>query len=451
MRNCAATTASLLAAPPPGLKSADLFTFTLLNGTVYRWTSYDRAITAPDTFDAAAFFWRYKVISRTDNTDYSSPSYDDSAWSSGPFPIGNSVDAGVVPGFLERPSWYGFADLPGTNVPRDDRVWARAHLSLGSVPSSLRFQCFVDDTADLYFNGTLVTTVSDSGGFYNDVSVSTSALVVGDNVIAVRLTDTSTGQRIWLDWRLVGLTQQTWSSRAPWLKRSKLSIANTMQVPTLSVELLALDDSFAGGADIKAQITNGLFDGAQMTLVRQFFTSADGVLPDSGILLFGGPVGNIEPEGSGFIINVKGKSNQLNQYAPRNLYQLGCQHAFCDVGCTLSRASFTTPYTVGSSPTRTFIPWSGSPPGNASNYRFGTITFTSGACAGQARTDRSGDSSGLTLIHPLNGTPTAGDGFTAFEGCDKALNSGSGQDCTARSNTQNWRAFPFVPPADTAF
>jgi uncharacterized phage protein (TIGR02218 family) len=171
----------------------------------------------------------------------------------------------------------------------------------------------------------------------------------------------------------------------------------------------------------------------------------------AGIRLFGGNVANIDVTGNEATINIKGKVNLLDQYAPRNLYQLGCEHAFCDPGCTLLRSAFTLPYTVGSSPTRTFIPWSGTPPANATNYRFGTVTFTSGVCSGQARTVRSADSTGLTLIHPLIGTPAAGDGFTAFEGCDKALNSGSGQDCTARSNTQNWRAFPFVPPADTAF
>jgi hypothetical protein len=378
-----------------------------------------------------------------------------------------------------------------------------------------------------------------------------------------------------------------YSSRSPWLSRSRWSIANTMQVPTLEVFLRALNDGFAGGIDIKGQITNGLFDGASATLDRVWFAAGTNiindlvyessggplsvvdlnaitnaaptptaglaagitvsgfdpaetlfltlppnltytagyqiefalkwgtrfaVIPDAdtsravgfpslgydtaeearaafpgatvtggssytfyiidsytadnsggisiqiagssshpGIRLFDGLVGDIDIVGNQATISINGRSDLLNQYAPRNVYQLGCLHAFCDVGCTLNRASFTTSYTVGSSPTRTFIPWSGAPPANAAHYRFGTVTFTSGPCAGQKRTVRAADATGLTLIHPLIGTPVAADGFTAFEGCTKALNDSSGQDCTARSNTQNWRAFPFVPPADTAF
>lgn len=393
-----------------------------------------------------------------------------------------------------------------------------------------------------------------------------------------------------------------YSSRKPWLQRSRWSIANTMQVPTLEVMLSALNDGFSGGIDLKGQLTNGLFDGATATLDRVLFQPGTTVINDlaggyryfklnidatinggagveiakwqlaalvggpsltlnktasassnnggsfvpqhavdtsvfgwesaaglpqwikvdmgsalsaftpvemrmlnnggetpstfqllgsnddityttiqswtgftgwlssdiaplattiglpadfpahPGIRLFGGNVANIDISGNSATINIKGKVNLLDQNAPRNLYQLGCIHAFCDAGCTLHRGVFTTSFQVGNGSggaTRTFIPWTSTPTG-PSNYRFGTITFQTGPCTGQSRTIRFGDSTGLTLTHPLIGVPGFLDDFTAFEGCDKQLNSGSGQDCTARSNTQNWRAFPFVPPADSA-
>lgn len=394
-----------------------------------------------------------------------------------------------------------------------------------------------------------------------------------------------------------------YSSRKPWLKRSRWNIANNMQVPTLEVSLLALNDAFSGGIDIKGQLTNGLFDGAFASLDRVLFSQGTTVINDNaggyryfklnidatinggagveiakwelaafpggpslilnktatassnngpsyvpqhavdtsgfgwesaaglpqwikvdmgsaysaftpvemrlrnngaetpttfelygsnddvtytliqtwtsytgwittglsplsttlgvsadfpahpGIRLFGGKVANIDIDGNSAIINIKGKSTLLDQSAPRNVYQLGCMHAFCDAGCTLGRSTYTAAgLQCGSAGlSRTFIPWNGTPPPNPSNYRYGTITMKSGACSGQSRTVRKGDSTGLTLTHPLIGTPNALDYFDVFQGCDKQLNSGSGQDCTARSNTQHWRAFPYVPPADTAF
>lgn len=446
MRDCPPTTAALLANPPPGLKSADLFAFTLANGQSYYWTSYDRDLPGPGSVT-----WRYQILPSGTSTDYSSPTYDDSAWPIGYAPFG--TDFCPLPPF---PSGTDYSQTPATVIPQQIVLWARGEFDVDTIPSSFTFDAIIDNYSTVWINGTQVVAEAPPPALsihHLQASISPSVLVVGKNQIAVKVVDDGMGVRPgnfeWFDTHMQTLV--TYRSRAPWLKRSKWSVTNTMQVPTLSVYLFGLDDGFAGGADIKAQITNGLFDGAQMTLTRVFFMSADAPLLDPGILLFGGPVANIEPQGSGFVINVKGKSNLLNQYAPRNLYQLGCEHAFCDAGCTLLRSSFTTAYTVGSSPTRTFIPWSGSPPGNASHYRYGTVTFTSGPCAGQKRTVRAADSTGLTLVHPLIGTPVAGDAFTAFEGCDKALNSGSGQDCTARSNTQNWRAFPFVPPADTAF
>ncbi len=256
----------------------------------------------------------------------------------------------------------------------------------------------------------------------------------------------------WTSWD----SDLTWSgnafsSRKPWLSRGKFNVVNTMEIPTIDITLRALNDSFAGGADVKAQITNGLFDGASVLVERAFMTTPNDTATLGTILIFGGEVSTAEVIGNKATIKVKGKNNKLAMNAPRNVYQVGCIHAFCDAGCTLNRATFTTSYSVGTSPTRAFIPWAGSPPGNATNYRLGSIRMTSGPSSGQWRTVQAADATGLTLAYPLYSQPAPGDTFDAFEGCDKSLDSGSGQSCTDRANQQNWRAFPFVPPAETAF
>ena len=248
---------------------------------------------------------------------------------------------------------------------------------------------------------------------------------------------------------------EVYSSQNPWLTRSKWSVTNTMTVPSLTVYLRALNSGFNGGANIKKQIGDGLFDGATFLLSRLYIPSP---IPRTGpdtttygvIDIFGGNTAGLDLIGTKATISVKGKNNLLDQYAPRNIYQVGCNHAFCDIGCTLNRASFTTAYTVGASPTDIFIPWSGTAPVNFLNYTQGTVAMTSGAASGQRRTIVLATSLGLTLAYPLSDDPVIGDTFTAFEGCDKTFDSGTGQSCTDRANTDNYDGYEFVPPPTAA-
>lgn len=241
----------------------------------------------------------------------------------------------------------------------------------------------------------------------------------------------------------------TFTSQGPYLTRTKWSVENTMTVPTLEVELNALNTAFNGGANIKLQIHNGLFDGATLLLQRAFMPTAGDTVTLGTVDLFSGEIAGIDLIGTTATLTVKGKVNKLDQYVPRNVYQIPCLHAFCDINCTLNRATFTTTFTVGASPTATFIPWSAAP-GTPANYQSGTVAITTGAGAGQRRNVAFANSSGLTLSYPLYIVPAPGDSFTAFQGCDKTFNSGSGQSCTAYANTQHYRAFEFVPPPNSA-
>jgi uncharacterized phage protein (TIGR02218 family) len=241
----------------------------------------------------------------------------------------------------------------------------------------------------------------------------------------------------------------TYSSKSPWLERTNWNVANTLEVPSLTVYLRAFNTGFDGGANIKTQVHNGLFDGAAFLLSRAFMESPPTVLDTVG--LFGGEVGGINLTGSTAVITVKGKTNLLDKYAPRNLFQIGCNHGFCDPGCTLSRATYTAPFVAGASGlSSTFIPWAEAP-GSPGIYQKGQLTMTSGAASGQTRTIAAASSEGLTLAYPLYETPAAGDGFSAFEGCDKTFDSGSGQSCTDRANTQHYRGYEFVPPPNSAY
>jgi len=218
----------------------------------------------------------------------------------------------------------------------------------------------------------------------------------------------------------------------------------------MTVLLRALNAGFNGGANIKTQVHNGLFDGATF-LLSEAYMVAPPVILDT-VPLFGGKIAGIDLTATTATIDVRGKINDLDQYAPHNLYQIGCNHGFCDPGCTLSSAAFTADFTVGSSGlTSSFLPWPATPPTNASTYQNGQITMSSGAASGQTRTVGLANSAGLTLTYPLYQTPAPGDGFSAFRGCSKAKMDDSGQGCTDYDNVQHYKGYPDVPPPNAAY
>ena len=254
----------------------------------------------------------------------------------------------------------------------------------------------------------------------------------------------------WTSWdRDLTFQGQVYTSRSPWVECTDWDVSNTMEIPELKVYLRALNTAFDGGASIKTQIHNGLFDGC-VVLMSTAYMVAPPVILDT-VALFGGKTAGVNIAGATVTIDVRGKNNDLDQFAPRNLFQIGCKHGFCDANCTLLKASFTASFAAGAGGlTSSFIPWSGAAPGNATNYQGGEITMTSGEASGQTRTVAQATSAGLALAYPLYETPAPGDTFSAFQGCDKSYKSGSGQSCTDRANTQHYRGFEFVPPPNSA-
>jgi uncharacterized phage protein (TIGR02218 family) len=252
----------------------------------------------------------------------------------------------------------------------------------------------------------------------------------------------------WTSWdRDLVVDAQTYSSKKPWIKFGRWGLVNTMEVPTLTISLLALNADFGGGGNIKRQIHNGLFDGARMLYSRCYMPLTD---PGNTTLygtieIFGGIVGAIDVTGAGADLVCKGGSNLLDQKAPRNVYAIGCIHTFCDINCTLNRATFTSAFAVGAvGITTVFIPWA-VPPGDAVKYLQGTLVMTSGAATGQRRTILDADASGLTLAYPLYTAPAAADTFTAFKGCLKTKDMCEDD----YANLQHFRGAPYIPPPNS--
>lgn len=145
----------------------------------------DRAVIVP--WNATG--WKYRQIGPTDASDYSSPMYDDTAWSLGQAPFGMDNQGGHL-----LDAWGGYS----TPWSLDTRLWLRR--TLGSLPTGVLVATVyvrIDNFCDIYWNGTLLGSFSHVTGTPEDYSnpynvTVPSALVDATNVLALRYTDDTT-------------------------------------------------------------------------------------------------------------------------------------------------------------------------------------------------------------------------------------------------------------------
>jgi len=259
------------------------------------------------------------------------------------------------------------------------------------------------------------------------------------------ITDSTTGTTWFGSTPALGVAVLARDPAYPSATKSRWNSKNTVEVPTLDLELNSDGGDYSGGLNIKAMAHNGLFDGCQVTFQRA-------VMPVYGntslglVMMFQGPVGPVQVAARGVKLTVKGANVRLQQFMPRNRFELGCIHALYDSGCTIARSAFTVANTVGAGSTAQRILWGGTVPPTPAQYGLGYITITSGEAISQVRTIQSGDAGGVTLMYPLYDVPATGDTFTVAFGCDKTLAT-----CTnVFSNAAHYRGFPFIPPATMA-
>src|SRR6202035_3249211 len=124
---------------------------------------------------------------------------------------------------------------------------------------------------------------------------------------------------------------------APLITRNRFGVKNTVEVPELELRL-GCNDTLLG--NLKAQIHNGLFDGATVEMDRVFMPT---ILDTSFgyVVLFSGRLSGVMIDAEGITVTSKGHNVLMNQQAPRNLYQTNCEHTFCDAGCTLLKSAYT--------------------------------------------------------------------------------------------------------------
>lgn len=126
--------------------------------------------------------WKYKTEPPGSSANYSSPSYDDSAWAEGPGGFGN-----YAPGFNTPPAntiiFGGVVPTTAGNI-----VWIRK--DLGPIANGPLFvEAWHDDGCEIWFNGTKLTIQEES--YFHSVTAVPGEIIsgTGSNVVVCKVTD----------------------------------------------------------------------------------------------------------------------------------------------------------------------------------------------------------------------------------------------------------------------
>lgn len=238
----------------------------------------------------------------------------------------------------------------------------------------------------------------------------------------------------------------TYLTGPPNFKRGTVEEVLTLsKVGTLTLEIHSNPTDTIDGVPVLQKIVRGDFDKAALTVRRLFMDSS---LNQQGtVIRFVGNIGDLDQVSRTVAkFTCKSKVEDLNIQLPRNILQPTCMHTLFDAGCTLSKAAFAVNGTVqgGSTVNKLVTNLTQAD----SYFDNGQLVFTSGANDGHVVAVKVYLNSGGTVffVVPLPATPSAGDTFTIYPGCDKTQAT-----CQAKfANLANFGGFPYVPVPETA-
>lgn len=234
----------------------------------------------------------------------------------------------------------------------------------------------------------------------------------------------------------------------PTIRDSGVKQAVGLQVDTIDVTLSADGTTGVNGVPlIKYVRMNGL-DGALVTVERCFAANwkdmvADGPVGGS-IIRYQGRCSDVKTSKLQATITVSSWFELLDVDMPSDVYQASCLNTLYDEKCKVNRAAFAATGAVdGESTLLTLDTNLSSPDGT---YALGSIVFSSGPNSGIRRTVKTQTGGNLILVAPLIETPSIGDPFTIYPGCDLKMGTCSGKF----NNLIHFRGQPFIPIPETA-
>ena len=235
----------------------------------------------------------------------------------------------------------------------------------------------------------------------------------------------------------------TYSGTTVKIERDTVKATVGIQVANMGVKLFPASSDTIGGIPFPQFACNGGFDGAYL-LVQRMYMASYGDTSAGALHVFSGRVSEVTPSRTEIHLNVTSDTELLNVSMPRNIITAGCMHTLFDAGCTKIKTNYASTASCASGSTSTQLNCGLS---QATDYfSLGTILFTSGANTGATRTVKDYTPGTFVLSRALDYTPTVGDSFTAYAGCDKTQAT-----CTSKfSNAANFKGFPFVPVPETS-
>lgn len=122
--------------------------------------------------------WKYMAVPRTDTADYSAEDYDDSAWSTGQMPFASASGQPYA-------AANGYPEAMNTYWALNTKIWLRKTFNIPAENIALTLGVFVDNSAFVWINGTLVVDAAGTTTTAATIFVPYSLLRVGSNSIVV--------------------------------------------------------------------------------------------------------------------------------------------------------------------------------------------------------------------------------------------------------------------------
>lgn len=215
----------------------------------------------------------------------------------------------------------------------------------------------------------------------------------------------------------------------------------------LSVDNLDVEGALSSAAITEADIRAGRYDGAAIAVWRVNWAK-----PGQRLLMRSGVIGEVTRGELAFTAELRGLAHALDQTVGRT-YQRTCDAVVGDHRCSvdLDAAAYRGSAAVTAVRDNRLVSTGGLDAYDDGWFRYGRLTWTSGANAGAAAEirahRRTADGAALTLWQRAPLPIAAGDAFTVTAGCDKTIGT-----CKAKfDNVPNFRGFPHMPGNDRAF
>ena len=206
------------------------------------------------------------------------------------------------------------------------------------------------------------------------------------------------------------------------ITRDRLRVVAGLEIDTFALTLTgdSANEMTLNGVPFRQAAQWGLLDGAQIELDWAYIDTW-GPPPDvvGTLTRFVGLAADIAIDRTGVKISCKSWLSLLDTQVPSQVYQAHCRFMLGDSHCGVNVSAYSKTATVTAMGTVSQVSTSVTDADGSWNQ--GWISFSSGLNNGVSRGVRTQVGGLLTLIGPLPWSPSVGDAFTIYPGCDKTM------------------------------